>query len=93
VSVFEFAGNEIDRVVFQYSRAAKELWKFCNHLQVEVAAAMIRGAAAKRLVGTRSAKRAVTTGGSTAATVLMCRDPHGHTEIRKLPDEMCRRAH
>jgi hypothetical protein len=29
-------------VLFQYSRAAKELWKFCNHLQVEVAAAMVR---------------------------------------------------
>ena len=28
--------------VFQCSRAAKELWKFCNYLQVEVAAAMIR---------------------------------------------------
>jgi hypothetical protein len=32
---------EVDRVLFQYSRAAKELWKFCNHLHVEVAAAMI----------------------------------------------------
>jgi len=27
---------------FQYSRAAKELWKFCNPLQVEVAAVLIR---------------------------------------------------
>jgi hypothetical protein len=33
---------EVDRVLFQYSRAAKELWKFCNYLQVEVAASMIR---------------------------------------------------
>jgi hypothetical protein len=33
---------EVDRVLFQYSRAAKELWKFCNYLQVETAAAMIR---------------------------------------------------
>ena len=33
---------EIDRVLFQYSRAAKDLWKFCNYLQVEVAATMIR---------------------------------------------------
>ncbi|MEV4343968.1 hypothetical protein AB0J83_05765 [Actinoplanes sp. NPDC049596] len=33
---------DVDRVLFQYSRAAKELWKFCNLLQVEVAAAMIR---------------------------------------------------
>jgi hypothetical protein len=32
----------VDRVLFQYSRAAKELWKFCNYLPVEVAAAMIR---------------------------------------------------
>lgn len=33
---------EVDRVMFQYSRAAKELWKFCNLLQAEIAAAMIR---------------------------------------------------
>jgi len=33
---------DVDRVLFQYSRAAKELWKFCNYLQVEDAAAMIR---------------------------------------------------
>ncbi len=33
---------EVDQVLFQYSRAARELWKFCNHLQVEMAAAMIR---------------------------------------------------
>lgn len=32
---------EVDRALFQYSRAAKELWKFCNYLRVEVAAAMI----------------------------------------------------
>ena len=32
---------EVDRVLFQYSRAAKELWKFCNYLHVEVAAAII----------------------------------------------------
>ena len=32
---------EVDRVLFQYSRAAKELWKFCNYLQVDVAAAII----------------------------------------------------
>jgi hypothetical protein len=38
----ELDAFEIDRVVFQYSRAAKELWKFCNYLQVEVAARMIR---------------------------------------------------
>jgi hypothetical protein len=33
---------DVDRVLFQYSRAAKELWKFCNYVDVEVAAAMIR---------------------------------------------------
>ena len=33
---------EMDRTLFQYSRAAKELWKFCNTLQLEFAAAMIR---------------------------------------------------
>jgi hypothetical protein len=38
----ELDAFDVDRVVFQYSRAAKELWKFCNHLQVEVATAMIR---------------------------------------------------
>jgi hypothetical protein len=38
----ELDAFEVDRVLFQYSRAARELWKFCNYLQVEVAAAMIR---------------------------------------------------
>jgi hypothetical protein len=38
----ELDAFEIDRVLFQYSRAAKELWKFCCYLQVEVAANMIR---------------------------------------------------
>jgi hypothetical protein len=33
---------EVDHILFQYSRAAKELWKFCNHLPVEMAAAAIR---------------------------------------------------
>ena len=33
---------EVDQVLFQYSRAAKELWKYCNYLNVEVAAAMIQ---------------------------------------------------
>jgi hypothetical protein len=28
----------VDRVLFQYSRAAKELWKFCNMTNVEIAA-------------------------------------------------------
>jgi hypothetical protein len=38
----ELDAFEVDPALFQYSRAAKELWKFCNHLPVEVAAAMIR---------------------------------------------------
>jgi hypothetical protein len=33
---------DVDQVLFQYSRAANELWKFCNSLQVEVAEALIR---------------------------------------------------
>ena len=33
---------EADQAVFQYSRAAKELWKFCNGADVEWAAAAIR---------------------------------------------------
>ena len=38
----ELDAFDVDQVLFQYSRAAKELWKFCNSLQVEVAAALIR---------------------------------------------------
>jgi len=33
---------DVDQVLFQYSRAAKQLWKYCNSLQVGIAAAMIR---------------------------------------------------
>ena len=38
----ELDAFEVDQVLFQYSRAAKELWKYCNHLRVEIVAAMIR---------------------------------------------------
>lgn len=38
----ELDAFEVDRVLFQYSRAAKELWKFCNYLNVEIAARIIR---------------------------------------------------
>jgi hypothetical protein len=38
----ELGAFDVDRVLFQYSRAAKELWNFCNYLQVEVAATVIR---------------------------------------------------
>lgn len=33
---------EVDRVVFQYSRSAQELWKFCNGTDVEFTARLIR---------------------------------------------------
>ena len=38
----ELDAFDVDQVLFQYSRAAKELWKYCNLLQPESAAAMIR---------------------------------------------------
>lgn len=31
----------VDQVIFQYSRAAKELWKFCNLDDVEFTASLI----------------------------------------------------
>jgi hypothetical protein len=34
---------EVDQVVFQYGRAAKELWKFCNAPDVEFTASLIGG--------------------------------------------------
>ena len=34
----EFDAFDVDQVVFQYSRAAKELWKFCNPGDAELAA-------------------------------------------------------
>ena len=37
----EIGAFGVDRVLFQYSRAAKELWKYCNHGQVEIAASVI----------------------------------------------------
>jgi hypothetical protein len=38
----EIDAFEVDDVVFQYSRAAKELWKFCNLGQVEFTARIVR---------------------------------------------------
>ena len=35
---------EVDEVLFQYSRAAKELWKFCNIGNVQVTAGQLHGA-------------------------------------------------
>ena len=37
----ELDAFEVDREIFQYGRAAKELWKFCNLLDVEFTASMI----------------------------------------------------
>ncbi len=37
----ELDAFDVDEVVFQYSRAAKELWKFCNMGSVEIAARII----------------------------------------------------
>ena len=37
----EMDAFETDQVVVQYSRAAKELWKFCNHSDAEFVAGMI----------------------------------------------------
>ncbi len=38
----EFDAFDVDRVLFQYSRAAKELWKFCNVGDAELAATIVR---------------------------------------------------
>ena len=34
----ELNAFDVDEVLFQYSRAAKELWKFCNMSDVELTA-------------------------------------------------------
>jgi hypothetical protein len=41
----ELDAFEADQVIFQYSRAAKELWKFCNLSDAEFSAGMIRDGA------------------------------------------------
>lgn len=38
----ELDAFDVDRVLFQYSRAAKELWKYCNTVPAEIAAVVIR---------------------------------------------------
>jgi hypothetical protein len=38
----EIDAFDVDQVLFQYSRAAKELWKYCNLGRVEMAATTIR---------------------------------------------------
>ena len=37
----ELDAFDTDQIVFQYSRAAKELWKFCNLPNVEFTASLI----------------------------------------------------
>ncbi len=37
----ELTAFETDRVIFQYSRAARELWKFCNNTDAVFTAAVI----------------------------------------------------
>lgn len=38
----ELDAFDVDHILFQYSRAAKELWKFCNLGDPELAAGLIR---------------------------------------------------
>lgn len=38
----EFDAFDVDHVLFQYSRAAKELWKFCHLGDTELAAKIVR---------------------------------------------------
>jgi len=40
----EFKALDVDEVLFQCSRAAKELWKFCNIGNVQVTAGQLHGA-------------------------------------------------
>lgn len=40
----ELNAFDVDHVLFQYSRAAKELWKFCNTGHVELTALQVREA-------------------------------------------------
>ena len=44
----ELNAFDVDEVLFQYSRAAKELWKFCNMSDVELTARQLRGAPKRR---------------------------------------------
>jgi hypothetical protein len=37
----ELDAFEVDEVIFQYSRAAKALWKFCNQADLEFTAGLI----------------------------------------------------
>ena len=37
----EIDAFEVDEVIFQYTRATKELWKFCNLTPVDIAARIV----------------------------------------------------
>ncbi len=37
----ELDAFDVDNVLFQYSRAARELWKFCNMTDVEMTEALV----------------------------------------------------
>ena len=39
---------EVDNVLFQYSRAARELWKFCNRADVEMTAPFLSASSDRR---------------------------------------------
>lgn len=38
----ELDAFEVDHILFQYSRAAKELWKFCNMTNIEFTASLVQ---------------------------------------------------
>jgi len=38
----ELDAFEVDHIIFQYSRAAKELWKFCNTGEIEFTASLVK---------------------------------------------------
>jgi hypothetical protein len=38
----ELDAFEVDHILFQYSRAAKELWKFCNMSNMEFTASLVQ---------------------------------------------------
>lgn len=40
----ELRAFDVDEVAFQYSRASKELWKFCNIGNVQLTASQLQGA-------------------------------------------------
>ena len=70
----ELDAFDVDQVLFQYSRAAKELWKFCNS-PGGGCSGDDPGPTITRLVGTRRSKEAAMTAGSAA--------PNAHASAAK----------